>query len=227
MIKRVFIAGVVAVAVVLAISAATVVGSTLYFASRGLAEDRIERADVILVLSAGLVERGGNVIDLDPFSRARVEAGVALWRAGVAPSILMSGGPSASLDEHVGERMKLVAVELGVPEEAVFVEGLASSTFENARFTMAVAAEEGWTTAVIVTDDFHLARARALFEFWRPGRSFEIVGLAPASGRAAAPFIVASWMLLRETLAYPYNLAKVSAQLILEAVGLGDERIIR
>lgn len=182
-----------------------------------------EEADVIIVLSAGLTRESA----LDPFSRGRVETAVALWRAGAAQTILMSGGPSPTLGAHLAEVMKAYAVELGVPAEAVFVEGRSISTFENTRFTLVVAREKEWRRAIVVTDDFHLLRAWTLFSFWREPGEFEIVALAPASGRSGQPFGLVLTLLLRETLTYPFNMLKMAGQLGLEAVGRGDERTIR
>lgn len=216
------------VALSLALSFVIVLAATGFFAARGVGPVLEKRADVIFVLSAGL-DRDFEI--LDSFSRDRVATAVELWRRGVAPTILMSGGVDATTRQHVGERMKSAAIDLGVPENAIFVEGFSTSTFENARFTLRVAREEGWRRAVIVSDDFHLLRARVLFEVWRTRDGVrddvKIVSLAPASGRENAGFVQSTWMIGRETLSYPYNLGKVALQFGLDLAGLGDERMVR
>lgn len=205
-------------------SFAIVASATYYFASRGLGPALESRADVIIVLSAGLDR---DLAILDSFSRDRAATAVELWRRGRAPVILMSGGVDPRINQHVGERMKRTAIELGAPELAVQVEGKSISTFENTRFTVQRARSEGWRSAIVVTDDFHLLRARALFEFWREGDNLDIVALAPASGRETAETGQFAFMLGRETLALPYNVGKVALQLIVDAAGFGDERIVQ
>ena len=204
-------------------SAVLTVSATYYFAAVG--SDHIEEgeADVIIVLSAG-ARRGGT--QLDHFSRARVERAVELWRAGVAPEILMSGGPIGPW-LHIAETMKQYAIDLGVPEFAISIEGDSTTTFENARFTLDVAREEDWRTAVLVTDDYHMLRAWLLFEYWRTDSDVEIAALSPASGRSYARLRREVEVFGRETLAIPYNVYKVVAQSALDIVGLGDERMIQ
>ena len=201
-----------------------VAGAAEYFQSRGLDDARAERADVIIVLSAGL-SRGEPV--LDDFSKARVAAGVELWREGVAPRLLMSGGPDLSTGLHLAEALKREAIQLGALERAILVEGNSVSTFENARFTQDVARSEGWRRAVIVSDDFHLLRAWALFTYWDGEGGLEVAALAPAHGRGDAGMRQALLALGRETLALPYNVLKIIAQSALDVAGLGAERLVQ
>lgn len=203
---------------------ATIVASSIYFASRGVEHFQPSDADVIIVISAGIDREKAA---LDPFSRARVETGVQLLKAKVAPHILMSGGFDERVGQHLAEEMKLYAVALGAPESEIYVEGNSISTFENARFTYQVAKQEDWKRAIIVTDDFHLLRAWTLFEFWRGPTDFAIVGLAPATGREKAPLLRQALAIGRETLAYPFNMMKMTGQVGLELIGRGQERTIR
>lgn len=208
----------------LLVCAAVTVGATTYFASRGVGHIERGSADVIIVLSAGVSR---DSVQLDDYSRARVEAGVDLWRRGVAPEILMSGGPDLRVGIHLAEAMKRYAISLGAPEPLVLVEGNSISTFENARFTLDVARDQNWRRAVVVTDDFHLLRAWTLFQFWSREDDVEIVALAAADGRARAGAASSVAILARETLAYPWNVLKIVGQLALDAVGHGDDGMIR
>ncbi len=225
---RLVLWGVRLVILAVVVSFVTMASATFYFSSRGLEPALDARADVIIVLSAGL-DRDYEI--LDNFSRDRVATAVELWRRGRAPKILMSGGVDVNTDQHVGERMKAMAISLGVPAQAIVIEGFSTSTFENARFTLRVAREEGWRTAIVVTDDFHLLRARALFEVWRIRdqirNDIEIVALAPALGRQTASYAQSIWMLGRETLSYPYNVGKVALQFTLDLAGMGEGRTVR
>lgn len=205
---------------------ALVRGSAYYFASQGADHVAEDAADVIIVLSAGL---DSDSAELDPYNRARVERAIELWNRGVAPFILMSGGVHPSTGLHMAEQMKRHALLAGVPDRAVLVEGVSISTFENARFTLAVTRDEGWESAVVVSDDFHLLRAWALFSFWRQPEDLAITALVAADGRARrsaeAMEVVRVWG--RETFAYPFNVMKVVGQLGLEAIGRGEDRSIR
>ncbi|MEL6980520.1 MAG: YdcF family protein [Pseudomonadota bacterium] len=203
---------------------ALVRGSAYYFTSQAPDAIAADSADVIIVLSAGL---GRDGVGLDPFTQARLERGIGLWRDGAAPLLLMSGGVDLTTGLHLSENMKLAAMELGVSRRAILVEGRSISTFENARFTLDVAQQEGWRRAIIVTDDFHMLRAWTLFEFWRGEADLEIIALAAARGRRDVGFARGAMVLLRETLAYPFNVVKIIGQLGLEALGRGEERTIR
>lgn len=199
-------------------------GSAYYFAGQPETAIGIDSADVIIVLSAGLTR---DTVEIDPFTTARVEKAVSLWAEGAAPVILMSGGRDLNTGLFLSERMKLYAMELGAPRQAILVEGRSVSTFENARFALDVARQEGWRSAIVVTDDFHLLRAWTLFEFWRLPSDMEVAALAAAEGRQAAGWWASIASFMRETLAVPFNVAKIIGQSALEMVGLGQDRTIR
>jgi uncharacterized SAM-binding protein YcdF (DUF218 family) len=114
----------------------------------------MSRAEVLVVLGAALRADGG----LGPALAERVEAGVAAWKAGRAPRLLMTGAVEA-------EAMKRCAVELGVPSGVILVEIRALTTRENALFSAEIL---GLGTAVlVVTQRYH--RARSVGAFRRAG----------------------------------------------------------
>ena len=125
--------------------------------------DTFQVADVVVVLGAPLARTGA----LSAVVEERVVAGVALWRAGAAPLLCVTGGgrPRAEADA-MAERV----LSLGVPASALRVERTARSTVENARNVAALLAPEGVRTAWLVTQPFHTRRAC---------RCFAAVGLAP------------------------------------------------
>ena len=203
---------------------ALVRGSAYYFASQPADAVQEDMADVIIVLSAGLTR---DALELDPFTKARVARAVELWRARAAPTILMSGGKDLNTGLFLSETMKREAMALGARERYVLTEGASVSTFENARFTLEHARNEGWRKAIVVTDDFHLLRAWTLFEYWREPNDLEIVALQAADGRQAAGLGPSVLLLLRETFAVPFNVAKMVAHTTLEFLGLSEEIVIR
>lgn len=113
------------------------------------------RADLIAVPGAAVRPDGSP----SPALRRRVEAGVALWQAGVAPKLVVSGGV-VTFPPAEGLVGTALAAELGVPEEALIAEVLATDTLDNAR---QVAQLGLGPRVVVVTDDVHLARALLCF----------------------------------------------------------------
>lgn len=200
-----------------------VIGAAIYFSQSDPGPETLAKADAIVVLSADLDDKG----ELGPFTGARTERGVELWKAGVAPVLLFTGGFNEDTGKIYSIEMAKRAEELGVPESAIRVEGRSVSTFENARLSLVFGRRLGWERIVLVTDDYHMFRAWALFEFWDRDRQFDYVGLSVSHGWTRAGWSRVVWIFVRETLAYPFNVAKVAAQLTLEAQGKGQDRTIR
>lgn len=114
------------------------------------------RADAIVVLGAPLRPDGS----LSFVAEERVRAGVALWRQGVAPRLVLTGGhgPRAAADLPAeAEAMARRARELGVPDEALALETESTNTSENASFSAALLGPG--RRVVVVTQPFHLRRA--------------------------------------------------------------------
>jgi uncharacterized SAM-binding protein YcdF (DUF218 family) len=107
-------------------------------------------ADAVVILGARLA--GGAI---GPVLAERIEVGVALWRRGLAPSIVVSGRGEA-------RPMAARARELGVPDAALIVEDRARTTRENAERTAALIGRGA--RVLVVSQPFHLRRAVYLFE---------------------------------------------------------------
>jgi uncharacterized SAM-binding protein YcdF (DUF218 family) len=124
---------------------------------RAAAADERGPADAILVLGRELVADRPT-----PVFRARLEHGAALWREGVAPRLLVSGGwtGTASRSEAAAGREVLLAA--GVPADAIETEERSRHTLENLHFVRETLRERGLGRVVLVSDPLHLARAAAL-----------------------------------------------------------------
>ena len=59
--------------------------------------------------------------------------------------------------------MHELAVALGVGASRIVIEDQARNTFENAVYAGQIIRERGWRRVVLVTDDFHVPRARFVF----------------------------------------------------------------
>ena len=89
-----------------------------------------------------------------------------LYKHQAAPRILVSGGnvpflgPSAvSEAESMTELLDL----MGVPSDAILLEGRSRNTYENAVETKKLLAAEGLTEIILVTSAMHMPRAQAIF----------------------------------------------------------------
>jgi uncharacterized SAM-binding protein YcdF (DUF218 family) len=197
--------------------------AVMYFSHANLAEhgggDSLEApVDALLVLGGGT--DGDGVLAFS--SRRRVLAAVELLQAGRAEWLILSGTSfNPEYTPSVAEQMRDHAIALGAPPERLIVESAAISTFENLRFGFALAEQRGLRRLAIVTDAFHLERARALAGYFgRPD-----VGLVAAYGLRADTRPNRVWSILREAVAWWYNLAKVASWEALAAAGLdSDER---
>jgi uncharacterized SAM-binding protein YcdF (DUF218 family) len=123
-----------------------------------------EAAPAIVVLGAGVDE--GVLTD---HSLRRALGGVALFRRGLAPLIVMLG-PGRSGRSEAEVRVRL-AEELGVPSSALLADPRGSTTRDEARVCWEDLAPRGVRKILLVTGGQHMPRAAALFR--RVG--FEVV----------------------------------------------------
>lgn len=142
------------VMVLLGIGGLVAIGHTLRV------EDPLERVDAIIAISG----------DTGP----RVRAAVALWNEGYAETLIFSGGARDPESPSSGELMKRQAVAMGVPVEAILVEPESATTDQNAERVAVLMKEQGLTSAILVTSEFHQRRASLHFtrEFERQGLTF-------------------------------------------------------
>lgn len=141
-----------------ALAALSPVALGLYIYQYGQA-DRAAPADVIIILGAGTRPNGTPAA---AYTR-RIRHGVALYDAGLAPYMLCTGGYTER--RPVSEARACVGLlrDLGVPESAILFEEISRSTEENAIEARRIMNEHGLTTAILVSDNFHLLRAEWIF----------------------------------------------------------------
>ncbi len=108
-------------------------------------------ADCILVLGAGLLPDGSPSLMLSE----RIQTGVDLYEAGVAPKLLMSGDHSRSDHDEVNA-MKDAAMARGVPSTDIFMDHAGFATYDSFYRAGAVF---GVKKVVVVTQAYHLPRA--------------------------------------------------------------------
>lgn len=142
---------------VIAIGAAIV--TALYaFVRRGERETACAHADAIIVLGAQVHRNGRPSAAL----RGRVQRAVALYHAGLALRLVVTGGVGeAGVSEAAV--MQALAIAGGVPEAAIVIEPRATRTLESARAVGIIGRQAGWRSVIVVSDPFHLWRTALLF----------------------------------------------------------------
>ncbi|MEP7124376.1 MAG: YdcF family protein [Byssovorax sp.] len=172
------------------------------------ASDARATADAIVILGAPI--RGDGA--LSPQADERVRVGVGLYRSGLADVIAVVGGHCPRGFEHTpaeAEGMARNVRALGVPEAAIRVDRLSNSTVTNAARAAAILLPEGRRRVWLVTQPFHLRRAR--FHFRRAG--FETLGWhIDESLQYQRPDLALRWI-AREYAAWALALARAAAAL--------------
>lgn len=139
------------------LSAAFLLAASLLVAD-GL-RDEIHPADVAIV-PGNTVERDGQP---SARLRARLDKTLELYRGGLFGHVIVSGGVGAEgFDE--AEVMKRYLVSRGVPEDCVIADGGGATTYMTARNAAELMKRNGWGSALIVSQYFHVARTRLAVE---------------------------------------------------------------
>jgi uncharacterized SAM-binding protein YcdF (DUF218 family) len=118
----------------------------------------LTRFDAIIVLGTPADDDGNPT----PSQLARVTEAVHEYDRGVAPRLILSGGPAHN--QFVEANVMARAAEAqGIPQSAVFEENEAMDTIQNACYSVRIMNAHGWRSAEIVSSDMHLSRAGLIF----------------------------------------------------------------
>ena len=98
-----------------------------------------------------------------PEQRERTLEGVREFKAGIAPHLILTGGPAHNqfVEAHV---MAVLAIAQGVPPGAVIEEGKAQNTIQNIFYSEHIMAQHDWTSAEVVSSPSHLPRTALILE---------------------------------------------------------------
>ncbi|MDP2829720.1 MAG: YdcF family protein [Sulfuricellaceae bacterium] len=130
--------------------------------------DQAPQADVIVLLGGAL--GGARPPERPSFDLGggadRVWHAAALFHAGRASSVLVSGGnqPGADGVQVEAEAMRSMLLTLGVPASAIRTEGLSRNTAENARQSLGLIQVVGAKRVLLVTSALHMPRALRTFQ---------------------------------------------------------------
>jgi len=124
----------------------------------------IQTADAIVVLSGTIGQVSKSGIKITEWGRPnRYLAGIELYRAGKAPSLIFTGGNTPLDDDKFieGEFLKQKAMRDGVPENHILVTSNSYNTEQEAISLSNVLYSKN---IILVTSSFHMTRAKSLFE---------------------------------------------------------------
>jgi len=93
-----------------------------------------------------------------PVLRARIDHALALWRRGLAPHMIFTGGfgdHDTTSEAAVGQRY---AIDHGVPPKDILIENVGRSTDESMQNVALLMEAEPTREVILVSDPFHMLR---------------------------------------------------------------------
>lgn len=119
--------------------------------------DHAQRADAIVVLGAAQY-----VGRPSPVLRARVDHAVALWKRGLAPTLILTGGTGAGDTVSEAAVARKYAMSKGVPDRAIVLEINGRTTSESVRAVARIMEDREQHSVILVSDPFHMLRLSIL-----------------------------------------------------------------
>ncbi len=142
-----------------------------------LPPEEIPSAEVMVVLGGGTEPAAypRTTVELNG-AGDRVLYAAQVYKEGKAAHILLSGGDLEWLDEGSttpAEDMAAILTQIGVPQDALWLETESKNTYENALYAKQFLEEKEINKILLVTSAMHMPRAVALFE----KQGFEVIPL--------------------------------------------------
>ena len=116
----------------------------------------LERADAIVVLAGGGVMLSGQLTDS---SLRRTVRGIALYRDGLAPLLVLSGAVGRTSESAA---RSVLAGKCGVPDTAILASSAGHTTHEEIAALQPLLKARGVRRLILVTDGAHMRRAMGL-----------------------------------------------------------------
>jgi uncharacterized SAM-binding protein YcdF (DUF218 family) len=132
---------------------ALAVGYTTYRVWSQGQKDEERPADAIVVMGAAQYDGRPS-----PVFASRLDHGVALFLAGDAPRLIVTGGKASGDRTTEAAVGRAFAVQRGVPPDAILMEDQSRTTLESVRAVAALLQADGATTAIFVSDRPHMLR---------------------------------------------------------------------
>jgi uncharacterized SAM-binding protein YcdF (DUF218 family) len=119
--------------------------------------DEAQEADAIVVLGAAQY-----VGRPSPVLRARVDHAVSLWKRGLAPTLILTGGTGVGDTTSEAAVARKYAMSRGVPDRAIVVEIKGRTTSESMRAVARIMDDREQNSVILVSDPFHMLRLSIL-----------------------------------------------------------------
>lgn len=126
----------------------------VWLASR---RDEARPAQAIVVLGAAQYDGRPSAV-----LRARLDHAAALWRAGVAPVVVVTGGKRAGDRFTEATASATYLHRLGIPDTAILREVQGRNSWDSLAAAAVFLHRRGVRRVVLVSDPFHAARIRAM-----------------------------------------------------------------
>jgi uncharacterized SAM-binding protein YcdF (DUF218 family) len=143
--------------------AATAVAVCLGFISAGIVREseleELRPADAIVVF--GAAEYSGRP---SPVLRARLDHAFELYRRGLAPVIITTGGSGGDPSHNEGQVGHDYLMQRGVPETSLIAETQGTNTAESAERVGVIMRANHLRSCLAVSDEYHVFRIRKLLE---------------------------------------------------------------
>jgi uncharacterized SAM-binding protein YcdF (DUF218 family) len=110
-------------------------------------------ADTIVVL--GAAQYNGTP---SPVLKARLEHAIDLYRSGLAPWLVVTGGRAEGDRTTEAASARAYAIAKGVPADAILVEGEGRTTLESLAAVAGILRSHGLHSALLVSDRTHMLR---------------------------------------------------------------------
>ncbi len=146
---------------------------------------------------------------------ARLEHAIKLYEDGVAPVIVTVGGKADGDQFAEAEAGRDYLANSGIPAESLLAVPVGVDTLESIRAVATTFDEQGWSTAVLVSDPWHAMRAERMAEDAGLDAESSPTRQGPAVQTRATQFRY----ILRETAAY--LLYRATGESVAGAPGIG------
>ena len=97
-----------------------------------------------------------------PVLRARLDHAIALWRAGLAPRMIFTGGRGDGDTTSEAAVSRRYALRRGVPDSAIVMENTGRTTRESLQGVAAIMNGQRQRDVILVSDPFHMLRLSIL-----------------------------------------------------------------
>jgi uncharacterized SAM-binding protein YcdF (DUF218 family) len=175
---------------------AELVAIFVFLVSFGIVRDaglqQLERADAIVVF--GAAEYSGKP---SPVYRARLDHAFDLFRRGLAPMVITTGGAGQDPSYSEGGVGHDYLMRRGIPEASLIAETQAADTAQSAQRVAVILKRNGMRKCLAVSDAYHVFRIRKLLEH----EGIEVY-LAPRPDSRPHSLWQRMWAVLREAASY-------------------------